>query len=313
MTASSGRLLILVAAVLWGTTGTTQALAPAGAEPLSVAAVRVSVGGTALLAVAAARGLLPMRALPGRPILLAAASLVVAQLCFFAAVKLTGVAVGTVVSIGSSPIAVGALEWAFGGRRPSRRWVLATALGIAGCVLLVGAARNVMDVLLGLPMPVEGVPDALGVGLALVVGLGYAGYILGSKRLVGECRPEVATSAVFGLAALAMIPVLAIVGFGWALQPKGLLVSAHLGLVTVALAYSLFARGLVVVSGATAVSLTLAEPLTAGVLGVLLLGELLSAAAQIGILLVLAALTILSVGAESGDPTPDRESATKER
>jgi DME family drug/metabolite transporter len=86
-----------------------------------------------------------------------------------------------------------------------------------------------------------------------------------------------------------------------------------LGLVTVALAYSLFARGLVVVSGATAVSLTLAEPLTAGVLGVLLLGELLSAAAQIGILLVLAALTILSVGAESGDPTPDRESATKER
>jgi DME family drug/metabolite transporter len=40
---------VLAAGVLWGTTGTAQALAPAGAHPASVGFVRVCLGGLALL------------------------------------------------------------------------------------------------------------------------------------------------------------------------------------------------------------------------------------------------------------------------
>ena len=37
--------LILLAAILWGTTGTTQALAPDTAHPIAIGATRLAVGG----------------------------------------------------------------------------------------------------------------------------------------------------------------------------------------------------------------------------------------------------------------------------
>ena len=43
--------MMLAAAVLFGTTGTAQALGPATANPLSVGAIRQVIGGSALLAI----------------------------------------------------------------------------------------------------------------------------------------------------------------------------------------------------------------------------------------------------------------------
>ncbi|HHY05259.1 MAG TPA: hypothetical protein GX534_08755 [Thermoanaerobacterales bacterium] len=40
----NGKWLILMASILFGTTGTAQAFAPAGASPLTVGAVRMVVG-----------------------------------------------------------------------------------------------------------------------------------------------------------------------------------------------------------------------------------------------------------------------------
>ena len=70
-----------------------------------------------------------------------------------------------------------------------------------------------------------------------------------------------------------MLPLLPLTELTWVLQPRGMLIILHLGLVTTAVAYLLFARGLRQISTAAAVTLTLAEPLVAGMLGVLLLGE----------------------------------------
>ena len=47
-----GAWLILLAAVLWGTTGTAQELGPDSANPLAVGALRLVVGATALIALA---------------------------------------------------------------------------------------------------------------------------------------------------------------------------------------------------------------------------------------------------------------------
>lgn len=49
-------LFVLLAAILWGTTGTTQAFAPKEAAPLVFGAVRMAVGGITLLLFAALRG-----------------------------------------------------------------------------------------------------------------------------------------------------------------------------------------------------------------------------------------------------------------
>ena len=45
-------LAVLAAAVLFGTTGTSQALGPDGATPLAIGAVRLAIGGTGLALIA---------------------------------------------------------------------------------------------------------------------------------------------------------------------------------------------------------------------------------------------------------------------
>src|SRR3546814_11369925 len=58
------------------------------------------------------------------------------QLCFFGGVRLAGVAVGTVVGVGSGPVWGGLLGWVARGERPGRRWAAATALALVGAALL---------------------------------------------------------------------------------------------------------------------------------------------------------------------------------
>jgi DME family drug/metabolite transporter len=73
-----------------------------------------------------------------------------------------------------------------------------------------------------------------------------------------------------------------------------MLVVLHLGCVTMALAFGLFARGLKTVSAAMAVTLTLAEPLTASTLGIVVLGERLTFLAIVGIGFLFSGLVLLS-------------------
>ena len=95
-----GAGLVLAAAVLWGTTGTARALAPAGTSPLSVGAVRIAVGGLALVVVARLRGELRRGgSWPAGPVLAGAAAVAGYQLAFFSAVARTGVAVRRVVGL----------------------------------------------------------------------------------------------------------------------------------------------------------------------------------------------------------------------
>lgn len=79
----------------------------------------------------------------------------------------------------------------------------------------------------------------------------------------------------------------------WLKTPQGLGVSLHLGIVATGIAYLLFTRGLIHVPPSTAVTLSLAEPLTATLLGVFVLKETLFPSSWIGISLLLTGLGIL--------------------
>ncbi len=280
---TGGEWLILAAAVLWGTTGTALAFAPVGTPTAGVGAVRLAIGGLALLAVAVGRGRLRSQApWPVGITLLAGACLAGYQLCFLPAVTITGVAVGTVVSIGSAPVLTGALGWLLNREMPDRRWGLATALAILGCVLLVLPGGK-LTIQLG------------GISLALGSGLCYALYALLAKRLLKEHAPEAVMAVVFCLGAILLSPILFLVDLRWLGHWRGLAVVLHLGLVATALAYTLYARGLKVVATATSVTLSLAEPLTASLLGVFLLGERLSLLAWVGVSLLFVGLALLSL------------------
>jgi DME family drug/metabolite transporter len=282
------RLLVVAAATLWGTTGTARALGPDDASPTAVGAARLVVGGACLLALAVRGGWLAAPApAPGgwrdrAGIGVAAAAMAAYQPLFFGGVARTGVAVGTVVGIGSAPVFAGALGAAVRGERPGRRWLAATGLALAGTGLLVGTGRG-------------GEVDPAGIGLALGAGLVYAVYVLATKLVLDRGRPpDGVTARVFGWAGLVLLPVLVVAGIGPLLTPGGLLMVAHLGVVTVALAYVLFGRGLEGVGVAAAGTLTLAEPATAATLGVVVLGERFGAGTAAGLALVAAGLVVLA-------------------
>ena len=138
-----GVWFVVAAAMLWGTTGTAQSFAPAGFDPLVIGACRLAIGGVALLMLALwRRELGALQDWQAWGVLLAALCSAVYHLSFFAAVARTGVAVGTIVGIGSSPLAAGMLAFLFRGERPGRRWMVSTLVAVAGCAMLVLAGGS---------------------------------------------------------------------------------------------------------------------------------------------------------------------------
>ena len=276
-----GRLQIILAALLWGTTGTAQALAPVGAQPVVVGAVRLLIGGLTLLLLAAGRGHLRRGGpWPWQSTAVAALSIATYQLTFFAGVSRTGVAIGTVVGIGSAPILAGIMAFLVWRQRPERRWWWATLLAVAGCGLLIAPQGQVKV-------------DVGGILLALTAGGAYAAYTLASQRLLQTQAPDAVTAVTFTLGALTLSPFLFTADLFWLMNGRGMVVALHLGVVTTAVAYTLFARGLREVPVATAVTLTLAEPLTAATLGLFLLGEPLTPLTLLGIASLIAGLLLL--------------------
>ncbi len=323
MYSRSGPLAVVAAAVLWGTAGTAGALA--AADSVSLAAARLVLGGAVLaaLAVSARRSSLRSRPLdrsrehvrsagrnPARParahwtlahrarahwtLALGAAAVAAYQLCYFAAVHRTGVAIGTVVAIGSGPVFTGVLSWLVGRERPSGRWALATAAAVAGCAVLVTGGRAGGE---------AGGADAAGIGLALLGGLLYAFYAVVAARAIGGGTDSgIVMGVLFGGAAVLMLPVLVLSGPVWLARPGGLLTALYLGCATTALAYLLYGRGLRTTPVATAATLALAEPAVAALLGVVALREHLSAVSCTGLALLAVGLAVVALPARARTP-----------
>ena len=281
-----GLLMVTLAAMLWGTTGTAQALAPAGLPPHWVGALRLLFSGVffaAYLGLVARADLAGVRAanLPWRLLALAAASMAVYNLSFFAGVKASSVAVGTAIALGSGPIWAGVLQLVLLRRSPSGAWWLGTLLAVAGGSLMVLGSAGELAL------------SGYGIGLCLVAGLSYAVYALASQRMVNTVPAPVITLFVFSGAALCALP-LAWAASGWpATAPGGWLAVAYLGVVATGVAYLLFTHALARVSGSTAVSMCLIEPLTAFFLAIAVLGERPPAAAYAGLALVLLGLALV--------------------
>lgn len=273
--------MVLIAAVLWGTTGTARAFAPADAAPLAVGAVRIAIGGVLLVLIALARGTLFAARWPVVPAVIAATAVAIYQLSFFEGVARAGVAVGTILAIGSSPAFAGLFAWLALRERPTTRWLVSTAIAIAGLVLLV------------LPGPTAPLEPAA-VMLPLIAGAGYAVYATASKRLL-RFGDNVAVAAIaFGGGALLLVPVLLVVDLSWLADPRGVIVVVELGVVATAIAYILYTAALVRLPVSHGATLSLAEPLTASLLGTLVLGESLAPIQLVGAALVAAGLLALA-------------------
>ena len=285
-------LSVLAAATLFGTTGTAQALGPSGTTPLGVGAARIAIGGAGLLAVLPRLGGHRRDALAlwrTRWGVTAGVTTALYQVCFFAGVSRAGVALGTLVTIGSGPVFTGLLSWLLLRERPRPSWVVATAVCVVGLALLVGSGSAQPDV------------DPVGLVLALASGFGYAVYTVAAKRLMTDGhRSDEVMAGAFSLGGLLLVPVLLTQPMSWIATPSGLALALWLGLVTTTAAYVLFGRGLRHLPAGPVTTLVLAEPVVATVLGVVVLGESLTLLGWVGAALVLAGLMLQGVAASRG-------------
>ena len=286
-------LLVVVAGVLFGTAGTAQSLGPTGAAPIAVGILRIQVGAIALVSVmpllGASRRRLPV--LWRRPqILVTAVAAALYQPCFFGAVSSVGVALGTLVAVGSEPVFAGLLGWVALRHRPTLGWLIATAIAVIGLVLR-SAGR------------LEAGGDLLGLRPALGAGLCSACYTVAAKHQLdrGATAIEV-PAASFVLGGLLLAPLLLGQPLAWMASPSGLALVVYLGVATMAIANVLLARGIHGLPPGPTATLMLTDPLVATLLGVVVLGEALTPLAALGVGLVLAGLVLQGVVVARGEP-----------
>jgi DME family drug/metabolite transporter len=300
---SAGRGLVCVAfaATAWGTAGAAAALLyqGSGLGPLGLTFWRGAGGFVLLLAVRAVRAVRPgaRAAARRRPngegrrqaavrLLATGAGLTLFQAAYFCAVRSTGLAVATVVTLGSGPVLIALAARLTIGERLGRggACAVAGALGGLGVLVLGGQGASVRPA---------------GVALAVLSAAGYAGITLLTRwygRRGVAADPLETSLWSFGICAVLLLPA----ALGEGMWPHGahlgrtVLLLGYLASVPTAAAYALYFAGAAVVRAATVSVVALIEPVSAAGLAVVLLGEHLGAATLAGTVVLLGAVTVLA-------------------
>ncbi len=287
-----GLVLVCLAAVSWGTTGSVMTLLAGETtpSPLLVGWARMAVAAPCLLLAIAfspssARAPADWHRRDWAKTTLLGAAMAAYQVCYFWAVPRTGVALTALFAICSAPllIAAGAALWLKERATPAARVALLLAMGGAAMVLAGPRA--------------DGAPPvgfAAGALAALGAGVSYAVYAVTAKELVRRIPPLPLAALTFTLAAVLLTPVLVLERGAAAQLAAGWPLLVYLGIVPTAVAYVVFGAGLRRVTATAAGIATLLEPLTAAALGVLVFGERLGAVGWAGAALLLAALGLLA-------------------
>ncbi len=295
---SRGFLLVLLAALCWGTSGSSGTVVADRSDlsALDIAWYRLAIGAVALLAAYAVTARRRGPAVPvTRPVtvrlVLIGAGLAAYQLAYFSAVALAGVSIATLVALGLAPLLIAVGGTVLGSGRPDRATAVALGVALVGLTLLVGVSAGAdagTTVLLG----------------ALVASGSALGYTV--VTLAGGGVPAGVPVTLVGFAggALLLTPVVLAEGVSVPSDGVALAVLLYLGLVPSALAYGLFFTGVRTVPGAVASIVTLLEPLTATVLATAFLGERLEPAAVAGGALLLAAVAGLYLRQLGRRPAP---------
>jgi DME family drug/metabolite transporter len=209
------------------------------------------------------------------------------QTAYFAAVHSTGLAVGTVVTLGAGPvfIALGA------------RVLMAERLGTGGLSAVLGALAGLGVLTLGGDGTGSAAVRPAGVALAVLSAAGYAAMTLLTRWLGRDGRrsdAQATTAWACAIGVVALLPFALLTGGGLvphSARPSDVVwLLVYVAAVPTALAYALYFAGAEVVRAATVSVIMLLEPVSAAAIAVALLGERLTAATVVGTLLLLAAV-----------------------
>ncbi len=281
-------LLVVAAAAFWGTTGTAAFWLGADVSPLAIGAATMGIGGVILALVGGQSSLDVLR--DGRTrvwALLGIIGVVVYPLTFYWGMSQAGIALGNLIALGLGPLVVAVLEWGVDRSAPSRLWWIASGVALAGIAVMSFAK---VDLGGGRESNV-----ALGVALAVIAGAAYGLYTYAFGRLIERGHsPRAVIGAMFGGASPVLLAVLAVTGAGLFASAFQVALVGYLVLGPMVLAYVAFSAALKTLRSSTVASIALLEPVAAGLLAVVVVGERLGPLAWAGGLAVLVAMALLS-------------------
>ena len=299
----TGHLAILLASFLWGTTGTVASLAP-DVSPLAIGAFAMGVGGLLQALVALknlqrdAKQLWQLKAY----VVGGALGIAVYPLTFYSAMHLAGVAIGTVVTIGSAPFATALLEWLISKKNPfNKTWLVSLSFGLLGILLLAfsetaptQAAHSQWD-------------TVIGIILGLVAGGSYALYAWIGKHMIEQgVHSKASMSSMFVVSACILLPSLVLTGEHLFASINNISVALYMAAVPMFLGYVLFGFGLKTTHASTATVLTLFEPVVAAIFAVTIVGEHLGFSGWLGMALIGACLVLQSYTAKPSSAIPEK-------
>ncbi|MGI0118525.1 DMT family transporter [Zooshikella sp. RANM57] len=278
-----GTVAIIFACFLWGTTGTAASFT-LNVSPLATGAFAMGGGGL-LLVLTALRNLLldKKRLLSNYPlILIGGLSVAVYPLAFYSAMRLSGVALGTVISIASAPFSTVLLEWLINKKPISKKWLMNFIVGAIGMMLLAIGKDYEPE------QSAHVFNHYLGILLGLLAGLTYALYSWAAREMIEQnIHSKSAMASMFGLAALILLPSLIITGDNLFSSSNNTVVALYMALVPMFLGYMCFGYGLRFTAASKATLLTLLEPAVATMMAVVIVGEKIITIGWIGISLII--------------------------
>lgn len=280
---NDGSLFVFIGALFFSGSGTIQALAPSGATPFVMGALRLLAAGIVLMLLCLAQKKFALQKnFSMLKFILSALALAGYQLTFFLGVSEAGVAVGTVVAIAMVPVSAALIGLVLHGEIPSGKWYASTAVAIAGLALINFQGSADMK---------DFSPETM--FFPVCAGFIYAFYLSQSKELVQENSALTVMAWVFLAASLLLLPVWFLFPFQWIFTCHGMAVALGIGIITTALPYCLVMTGLRTCNTAKAATLSLAEPFGAAVLGFAVLKEPLSAQGFLGVCAIFFSVILL--------------------
>ena len=287
----AGIAAVFIASILWGTTGTAATFAP-DLSSLAVGAVAMGIGGLlqGLIAVAAIVRQRRLIARQWRYLLTGALAVAIYPLAFYASMRLAGVTVGTVISIGSAPLLSALIEYRLDGLRLTKQWAGGALIGLIGMALLCLAKSGGHG---------EADHAIVGMLLGLLAGFTYALYSWSARRLMQQkIAPRAAMGATFGAGGIMLMPVLLFTGAPLLTAWNNAAVGIYMALVPMFIGYLCYGYGLARIPASLATTITLLEPVVAALLAVLLVGERLSLSGWTGVALIVGCLMVITLPAK---------------
>lgn len=286
--ARSGMLMVMSAAILWGTVAvTTRSIyAVTNANPLSIGFFRLGIASPVLMIIGLKTLGWRLFQVPRRDLaLMALIGILMAfyQVAFFTAIQSLGAAVATLITLCTAPAMVALIATLVTKERLNLKILAAMLCALAGTALLIQVRPAGVSLQAGLA----------GLGWALASAFGYSSMVVISREVAGRYHPVQPFAIGLGFGALLLLVVASSTGLVLQYPPAGWALLIYLALVPTALAFGIFLAGMRHTPATVASIITLLEPLTATILASLFFNEKLGPWGALGAVLLVCAMLLL--------------------